>query len=69
LHATWSPLSGYQQFLSLMEISAAGRFVRWRLTPSEWEELHTTMTEQFRTRFRDPVEYTPRAHIAVGSKP
>src|SRR5262249_46660155 len=64
-HVSWT----IADFLSFMELSGVARWLRCLLTASQWREFRATTTQQFHARFRDPVEYTSRAHIGVGLKP
>jgi SAM-dependent methyltransferase len=56
-------------YLSSREDSLAGRFIRQALGEAKWQQFRGRVAAEFRSRCRDPIEYTNRAHLAVGTKP
>ncbi len=56
------------EYLSHMESSVQGRCLCQMVGPTQWERFRGAVAEVFHSRFRDPIEYIPRAHLAVGTK-
>ena len=56
-------------YLSNRENSMKARFMRQMLDEARWEQFRERVAAEFRSRFRDPIEYTNDAHLAVGIKP
>jgi len=55
-------------FLTIREASGTARFLRTVLDPEDWERFCATARAEFQSHFRDPVEYTRRALIAIGTR-
>ncbi len=56
-------------YLSNRENSMKARFMRQMLDEAQWEQFRERVTAEFRSRFRDPSEYTNDAYLSVGIKP
>ncbi len=55
-------------FLAIREQSGTARFLRTVLDAEEWERFRALALAEFRARFRDPIDHTRRALIAVGRR-
>jgi SAM-dependent methyltransferase len=55
-------------FLEMRETSVSGRFARARLDAAEWARFREAVAGEFARRFRDPIDHTLTAWIAVGRK-
>jgi ubiquinone/menaquinone biosynthesis C-methylase UbiE len=51
------------------EMSLKGRLMRQLLSEARWEQFRGRVAEEFRTRFREPIQYNMEVHLAVGTKP
>lgn len=56
-------------FLSLRETSLQARFTRQKLGAGGWQQFRETVAKEFHIRFRDPIECTRDAYIAIGARP
>jgi len=56
-------------YLSNRENSVKARSMRQILDEARWQQFRERVAAEFRSRFRDPIEYTNDAHLAVGIKP
>lgn len=56
-------------YLSRREADVKGRFLRHTLGEAQWERFREDVAEVFQSRFRDPIEYTNKVLLAVGTKP
>ena len=56
-------------YLFSREMSLKGRFMRQLLSEARWEQFRGRVAEEFRTRFREPIEYNTAVHLAVGTRP
>jgi ubiquinone/menaquinone biosynthesis C-methylase UbiE len=54
-------------FLAIRENSGVSRFLRTVLDDAGWRRFLDTAREEFAARFRDPIDHTRRAIIAVGT--
>ena len=57
------------EFLSIRETSLEAKVVRERLDAREWERFRERVAHELNARFRDPIEDTRDAYLAVGTKP
>lgn len=55
-------------YLFSKEMSLRGRFMRELLSEARWEQFRGRVAEEFRTRFREPIEYNTEVHLAVGTR-
>lgn len=55
-------------FLALRETSIPARFLRQRMNAEEWQRFRKKISEEFHSRFNDPIEDLRNAHIAIGTK-
>jgi ubiquinone/menaquinone biosynthesis C-methylase UbiE len=60
---------GIAEYLAGKEISMQARFMRQTIDQTSWQEFRKRVSEVFADRYRDPVEYTNVAFLAVGWKP
>ncbi len=56
-------------FLAMKEASVEGRLLAESLSDEERDELKRQMTDAFKSRFKDGIEYTREVHFARGTKP
>ena len=55
-------------FLTIRETSGTGRFVRTLLDAEAWQRFCEATQAEFYARFRDPIDHTRRALIAIGTR-
>jgi SAM-dependent methyltransferase len=55
-------------FLAIREVSGTARYLRTVLDAAAWDRFCATAREGFYKRFRDPIDHTRRALIAIGSR-
>jgi len=53
-------------FLAIRSNSLSARFLRSQWDAARWERFRQTVEEEFHRRFRDPIDHTRDASIAVG---
>ncbi|MBI3698176.1 MAG: methyltransferase domain-containing protein, partial [Acidobacteria bacterium] len=54
------------EFLALREISVQARILREAVDGAQWERFRVRVAREFQARFRDPIEQTRHAHLAIG---
>ena len=55
-------------FLSLREMSMQARFIRQTTDAGAWQRFRKTASEEFRSRFKEPIDDVRDVHIAIGSR-
>jgi SAM-dependent methyltransferase len=56
-------------FLEIRENSLSARFMRRNLDVPQWERFKETVATEFHRRFKDPIDHTRDALIAIGTRP
>jgi SAM-dependent methyltransferase len=56
------------RFLEMRETSHSARFLRARAGDEAWRRFRETVAAEFAARFRDPIDHSRTAWIAVGRK-
>ena len=57
-----------EEFLRIRDVSGPARFLRMRVDDAAWERFLKTTREEFAARFRDPIDHTRTALVAVGRR-
>ncbi len=55
-------------YLTIRETVVKGRFMRHTLGEVQWERFSKRVAEVFQSRFQNPIEYTNKVLLAVGTK-
>ena len=58
-----------EDYLSMLDLFAYGRFLRHRLGRARWEEFRASVGGKVAAHGLSQIEYTSRYHIAVGTRP
>lgn len=58
-----------EDYLSMLDVFAHGRFLRHRLGPARWEKFRERVAGNIAAHGLNEIEYARRYHIAVGTRP